>query len=124
KHIFFLRGLNMCCDDNKLLDDYDEDCYEFDIIDEQVYEHEFYELDVDDYWARAWSINDEGFARSDCDVYNDREYRVFPTRYRLKDFVFTKSLRRILNKNRDLRTVVREFRSTEAKDDLITTHRQ
>lgn len=114
----------MCCDENKLLDDYDDDCYEFDVIDEQHYEMEFYELDIDDYWARAWVINDEGFSRNDSDVYNDREYRVFPTRYRLKDFVFTKSLRRILNKNRDLKTVIREFRPTEGKDDLITHHRQ
>ncbi len=114
----------MCCDENNLLDDYDSDCYEFDIIEEQDYEHEFYDLDVDDYWARAWVINDEGFYRSDCDVYNDREYRVYPTRYRLKDFVFSKSLRRVLNKNRDLTTVVREFRPTEGKDDLLTAHRQ
>ncbi|MBS1795274.1 MAG: nucleotidyltransferase domain-containing protein [Acidobacteria bacterium] len=114
----------MCCNENGLPDDYDDDCYEFDIIDEQVYEFELYEIDVDDYWARAWSINDEGFCRSDCDVYNEREYRVFPTRYRLADFRFTKSLRRILNKNRDLKIAVREFRSTEGKDDLLTAHRR
>jgi arginyl-tRNA--protein-N-Asp/Glu arginylyltransferase/predicted nucleotidyltransferase len=113
----------MCCDENSPFDDY-EDCYELDVIYEQHYECEFYDIDVDDYWARAWVINDDGFYRSDCDIYKEREYRVFPTRYRLKDFVFTKSLRRILKKNRDLRIVTREFRPTEGKDDLITAHRR
>jgi hypothetical protein len=113
----------MCCEDKKLTDDeYDDDCYDFDIIDEEIYEIEFYEYDIEDYWAKAWDINDEGFVRSDSDYYNNREYRAYPTRYRLKDFVLTKSLRRVLNKNRDLKIVIRPFRPTEGKDDLYTAH--
>lgn len=109
----------MCCNENDDL----KDCYEPDIIDE--YENSYFdddEISVDDYLAKGWQTSDEGYRRFDSDVHNDREYRVFPTRYRLKDFKLTKSLRRVLNKNRDLKTTIRPFRPTEGKDDLYTAH--
>ncbi|CAN5215594.1 hypothetical protein BH10ACI1_BH10ACI1_27170 [soil metagenome] len=114
----------MCCEDENPADDYDDDCYDFDVIDEQIYVIEYYDYDVDDYWAQAWTMSEDGFIRFDSDYHNKREYRVFPTRYRLKDFKFTKSLRRVLNKNRDLKTIIRPFRPTEGKDDLLTLHKQ
>jgi arginine-tRNA-protein transferase len=112
----------MCCDDKNLLDDYDEDCLEFDVIDEEIYVYEYYDYDIDEYLAKGWDLREDGFRRGDSDVYQNREYRVFPTRYRLKDYRLTKSLRRVLRKNSDLKTVIRPFRPTEGKDDLYTAH--
>jgi arginyl-tRNA--protein-N-Asp/Glu arginylyltransferase/predicted nucleotidyltransferase len=114
----------MCCDDKNLLDDdYDDDCYDFETIEEQ--EYVFFddeEYDIDARWAQGWTINDEGFARGDATGYNDREYRCYPTRYRLKEFRLNKGLRRILKRNSDLKTVIRPFRPTEGKDALHTAH--
>ncbi|HQU85232.1 MAG TPA: nucleotidyltransferase domain-containing protein [Pyrinomonadaceae bacterium] len=109
----------MCCSENDEL----KDCHEPDVIDE--YEFSFFDDDditVDEYLAKGWQTSDEGYRRFDSDVHNECEYRVFPTRYRLKDFKLSKSLRRVLNKNRDLKMSIRPFRPTEAKDDLYTAH--
>jgi arginine-tRNA-protein transferase len=73
---------------------------------------------IDDYWAQAWHTGFCDFRRSNFDVYKGRYRKIFPTRYRLKDFVFTKSLRRVLKKNRDLRTVIRPLRITPEKSAL------
>ena len=121
---FFVKFSIMCCAENNLPDEYDDDCYDFDIIEESIFEIDFYEYNIDDYWARAWTINDEGFYRADWEIYNNREYRAYPTRYRLGDFTFSKSLRRTLKKNADLKIVIRPFRPTEGKDDLLTAHKQ
>lgn len=111
----------MCCDENNLFDDND-DCYEPDVIDDYEYTLDYDEYDIDEYWAKGWQTDTEGFRRFDSDVHKNRDYRVFPTRFRLKDFKLSKSLRRVLNKNRDLKTVIRSFRPTEGKDDLYTAH--
>lgn len=112
----------MCCGEDNLDDDLD-DCYQLDTIFEQVYEFdEFYDCGADDYWEKGWTINSEGFYCDDSDVYDGREVRVFPTRYRLEDFILTKSLRRILKKNADLKILVRPFRATKNKDNLFTAH--
>jgi arginyl-tRNA--protein-N-Asp/Glu arginylyltransferase/predicted nucleotidyltransferase len=115
----------MCCEDKTLLDDdYDEDCHELDTIDESILKFEFYDCDIDDYWAKGWMMDDDGFNRGDASGYNNRDYRCFPTRYRLKEFRLNKSLRRIIKRNADLKTIIRPFRPTEGKDDLYTAHRR
>lgn len=73
---------------------------------------------IEDYWEKGWNTRYTGFTRSNFDVYNDRYYKTFPTRYRLKDFNFTKSLRRVLARNADLKTIIRPLRITEAKEKL------
>ncbi len=113
----------MCCDDENLsVEDDNQDCYELDTTWEQIYEMDFFEYDIDAYWAKGWSVNDEGFYRDDSDAFNEQPVRVFPTRYRLEDFVFTKSLRRVLKKNLDLKVLIRPFRPTRNKDSLYTAH--
>jgi arginine-tRNA-protein transferase len=75
------------------------------------------EIDVDGYWSRGWFFDEfYEFSRKDYVEWSDSiYYRTFPTRYRLKDFRLSKSLRRVLNKNKDLKTVVRPLRITPAK---------
>lgn len=115
----------MCCEEEKDLwdEEYYDGCMELDIIEETIYEYDIpWDYEPDDYWEKGWAKNEDGFFRFDSDGYQDKEYRVFPTRYRLRDFVFTKSLRRILKKNRDLKMLIRPFRPTNSKDKLHTAH--
>lgn len=114
----------MCCEEDNLPDDYNDDCDEFDFIDEEIYVSDFTDYDVDEHLSKAWTFGGDGFVRSDYNYHEEREFRVFPTRYRLNEFKFTKSLRRVMNKNRDLKMIVRPFRSTEGKDDLLTGYHQ
>ncbi len=113
-----------CCEEEKLTDEIDDnhDCDFLDTIYEKIFECDFDRRAADDYLEKGWTINSEGFYKSDSDFYNEREIRVFPTRYRLDDFVLTKSLRRILRKNSDLKILVRPFRPTKSKDDLYLAH--
>lgn len=74
--------------------------------------------DIDDYWAKGWLSGFIEFRRFNVDGYGDRSYKVYPTRYRLKDFNLSKSQRRLLRKNQTLRTIIRPLRVTEEKSKL------
>jgi arginyl-tRNA--protein-N-Asp/Glu arginylyltransferase len=102
--------------------------YGNDIIFAQTYEDQIH-VDVRDtgeiiekYWDMAWVSGYHDFHRSNFESYKGRYYKAFPTRYRLWEFKFTKSLRRVLNKNRDLKTVIRPLRITPEKSDLYDTY--
>lgn len=77
---------------------------------------------VDDYWANGWTVDFVAGSRCNWDYYGDSTYKVFPTRYRLDEFHLTKSMRRVLNKNRDLEYIVRPLRITPAKEELYHKH--
>lgn len=89
------------------------------VIDEEIYVdlHDKGEL-IEEYWEKGWITRYYGFTRANFDAYNDRYFKVFPTRYKLDEFTFTKSLRRVLNKNKDLKSIVRPLRITDAKEKL------
>ena len=73
---------------------------------------------IEDYWEKGWISDFCFFRRYNFDSFEDRYWKVFPTRYRLRDFKFTKSLHRILRKNSDLKTTIRPLRITPEKTDL------
>ena len=77
---------------------------------------------IEHYWNQAWVSGYYDFHRSNFESYKGRYYKAFPTRYNLQQFKFTKSLRRVLNKNRDLKTVIRPLRITPEKSDLFDTY--
>lgn len=77
---------------------------------------------IEAYWEKGWVGDYCKFHRSNFESYDGRYYKVFPSRYWLRDFKFTKSLRRVLNKNRDLKTVIRPLRITPDKSDLYDTY--
>ena len=56
--------------------------------------------DIDAYFANGGVLSslDHDFWRNDSEGFGRRLYRTFPTRYRLKDFALSKSLRRVLKK--------------------------
>lgn len=99
-------------------DDFDDDWNTELLEDEEpidLYDHG--EL-IEEYWEKGWISGFCFFRRYNFDSFGEKYRKVFPTRYRLKDFKFTKSLRRILNKNRDLKTIIRPLRITPEKSAL------
>lgn len=74
------------------------------------------------YWAEGWNLGYYQANRSNACNHNDVLCRMFPTRYRIADFELSRSFRRVLKKNADLRCVVRPFRVTPAKDALDQVH--
>lgn len=112
-------------------DGYDKDgklWYGNDVIYANVYEDEIHndvgETDeiIESYWEKGWVAGFCDFHRSNYEFYKGRYYKAFPTRYKLPEFKFTKSLRRVLNKNRDLQTVIRPLRITPEKSKLYDTY--
>lgn len=77
---------------------------------------------IEAYWEKGWVGDYCSFHRSNYESYKGRYYKAFPTRYFLPNFKFTKSLRRVLKKNSDLKTVIRPLRITPEKSDLYDTY--
>jgi arginyl-tRNA--protein-N-Asp/Glu arginylyltransferase len=77
---------------------------------------------IDDYWDEGWNSGVITFHRANYDSYKGRYRKVFPTRLQLCQFALTKSLRRVLNKNRDLKTIIRPLRITQEKMRLHDLH--
>jgi arginyl-tRNA--protein-N-Asp/Glu arginylyltransferase len=77
---------------------------------------------IDKYWDKGWISDYGSFHRANFDVYKGRYRKAFPTRLQLCQFVFTKSLRRVLNKNKDLKYIIRPLRITPEKMRLHDLH--
>lgn len=77
---------------------------------------------IDHYWDKGWISGYGSFHRANYDVYKGRYRKAFPTRIQLCQFAFTKSLRRVLNKNRDLKYIIRPLRITTEKMCLHDLH--
>jgi arginine-tRNA-protein transferase len=98
--------------------------YGNDLIFAKTFEEETYvelraaDEHIEDYWEKGWVESAYDLHRSNFESFNGRYYKAFPTRYRIPAFKFTKSLRRVLNKNSDLKTVIRPMRITPEKSDL------
>lgn len=74
------------------------------------------------YWEKGWFSEPWRFRRSNFDIYQGKWYKIFQTRYKLSEFKFTKSLRRVLKKNADLKTVIRPLSVTLEQYDLYDIH--
>lgn len=76
----------------------------------------------DEYWAEGWMLGFVDGTRTRYDWWDGHYHDTYPTRYRLPDFRFSKSLRRVLNKNADLKTVIRPLRITTQKEEMYYQH--
>lgn len=74
------------------------------------------------YWEQGWFSEPWRFRRSNFDIFEGKWVKVFQTRYKLSEFKFTKSLRRVLNKNADLKTVIRPLSVSLETSDLFDHH--
>lgn len=73
--------------------------------------------------ARAWRHFGNYFYRYSLSLYEEDVRRVLPLRIRLRDFTFSKSQRRTLRRNADLRCEVRPIKITEESNELFHRHR-
>lgn len=79
---------------------------------------------IESFWEAGWFSENFRLRLLDLDIHDGRWNRIFQTRYKLSEFKFTKSLRRVLNKNKDLKTVIRPFEVTPEKSALFDIHRR
>lgn len=92
-------------------------------INEEFYAYEVSREQMDVLLADAWRHFGVYFFRYNLGLYEDEIRRVEPLRIRLKDFVPSKSQRRILRKNADLRYEIRPIEITDESQDLFERHK-
>jgi len=80
--------------------------------------------EMDSYWANGWRHFGEDFFRYNLAFHQGEIRRVLPLRIRLSDFSLSKSQRRILKKNQDLRTIIRPARITPEENSLFRRHKR
>ncbi len=73
--------------------------------------------------ANGWRHFGTHFVRYNIGFYENELRRVLPLRVRLVNFQISKSQRRILKKNQDLRVVFRPIEIAPEKDDLFERHK-
>ena len=94
------------------------------LINEEFYADSITRAQVDLLLADAWRHFGTYFFRYSLGIYDDEIRRVEPLRIRLRDFKLSKSQRRVLRKNDDLRIKVRPARITDESEDLFHRHKQ
>lgn len=94
------------------------------IINEEFYTDRVTPEAMDLLLADAWRHFGTHFTRYNFGVHEDEIRRVLPLRVALKDFKLSKSQRRIVRKNSDLKTTVRPIELTEETHDLVARHKQ
>jgi len=93
------------------------------LINEEFFAEAVTREQVDILLADAWRHFGTYFFRYSVGIYEDEIRRVEPLRIRLRDFKLSKSQRRILKRNADLRVDIRPVAITAASDDLFDRHK-
>lgn len=92
-------------------------------INEEFYAPHVAPEDLDALLSDGWRHFGELFFRYSFGVCDGQIRTVIPLRIRLKNFAFSKSQRRVLKKNRDLRIVIRPAEIDEEKEKLFDRHK-
>jgi leucyl-tRNA---protein transferase len=79
--------------------------------------------EMDRYWAEGWRHFGIIFFRYRTSVHGSQLYSVLPLRLDLQQFQLTRSLKRVLAINRDLKTLLRPAVVDKAKKALFLKHR-
>lgn len=75
-------------------------------------------------WRDGWRHFGAHFFRYNLGFYEHEIRRVQPLRVRLADFKFSKSQRRVFNKNKDLETIIRPAEIDAEKEALFDRHKR
>lgn len=94
------------------------------LINEEFYADAVTPGQLDLLLADAWRHFGTHFFRYNLGIYQDEIRRVIPLRIRLSDFQFSKSQRRNLRNNSDLRVEIRPINITPESEDLFHRHKQ
>ena len=96
----------------------------FSFVNEEFYASGVAPQQLDALLSKGWRHFGTHFFRYNLGFY-EREIRlVIPLRINLIDFSFSKSQRRIIKKNQNLRTVIRSIEITTEKESLFERHKQ
>lgn len=96
---------------------------QFSYIHEEFYASQIEQARLDALLAEGWRHFGEHFFRYNLGWYQNNIRTVIPLRIRLDSFSFSKSQRKILNKNKDLQTFIRPINITSATIEMFETHR-
>jgi leucyl-tRNA---protein transferase len=96
----------------------------FSFINEEFYSEKVSPAQLDALLENGWRHFGAHFFRYNLGFYESEIRRVLPLRTRLADFTFSKSQQRILQKNKDLQTVLRPIEITKEKEILFDRHKQ
>ena len=94
------------------------------LINEEFYASKVSAGQMDELLENGWRHFGTYFFRYNLGFHQNEIRRVFPLRIRLADFSFSKSQRRVLRKNQDLRTVIRPVEINTDKEILFERHKQ
>lgn len=78
---------------------------------------------MDDLWANGWRHFGTYFFRYSMAFHRDRFCTVMPLRINLQHFTHSRSQKRILAKNRDVKVIIRDTRIDWEKEHLFYQHR-
>ena len=93
-------------------------------INEEFYLSKALPREMDTFWANGWRHFGENFFRYNLAFYENEIRWVTPLRIRLLDFTVSKSQRRTLKKNQDLRVIIRPAEITPEKNSLFQQHKR
>jgi len=96
----------------------------FSFINEEFYAQKVSARQLDALLENGWRHFGAHFFRYNIGFYEQEIRRVLPLRIRLSDFTFSKSQRRVLKKNQDLQTVIRQVEITDEKKILFKQHKR
>jgi len=78
---------------------------------------------MDQFWAEGWRHFGVFFFRYRAVVHHDKKFNVLPLRIDLCRFALTRSLRRVIAKNQDIKTLIRPAYVDNTKEALFLKHR-
>ena len=93
-------------------------------INEEFYADTVTPVQMDLLLADAWRHFGTHFFRYSLGVYRNEIRRVMPLRIRLAEFTLSKSQRRVLRKNEDLRVEIRPIAITAESEELFHRHKE
>lgn len=96
---------------------------DFNLINEEFYTSKVTPMELDFLLAEGWRHFGQHFYRYNLGFLKDEFRFVIPLRIRLADFKFSKSQRRILNKNKLLHTIIRPIKFDDEKLELFERHK-
>lgn len=94
------------------------------LINEEFYAAQISPEQLDRLLADGWRHFGEHFVRYNVGVHENRVRRVLPLRVRAQDFTLSKSQRRVLKRNQDLRIIFRPIEITPEKRRLFESHKR
>lgn len=94
------------------------------LINEEFYSSQISSHQLDLLLADGWRHFGIHFFRYSFGFYNGDIRRVIPLRIKIQDFSLSKSQRRIINKNKNLQTIIRPIEITEEKENLFERHKK